>query len=208
MWLRQPPQEESKQQSSWKFSTTCLSKTSRTLERQPHDQRAPLMWGDAWDSSFLAVSFPEVQSTGFKTTGFSGLKATSWETFGCNLYSFKNSSLMNPSVTCPVQNLYFLLVWRPFCRLHVCTCMYGLLREMKSFRSGRRIEHGHAVLVIGSFSCVSSCVQQLNQLFLHSSCSGQNNLEIHHLVQSSTLWLYDPPAEKRGKGRKTKNTPK
>lgn len=82
----------------------------KTLERQPHDQRDPLTWGDAWDSSFLAVSFPEVQSTGFKTTGFSGLKATSWETFGCNLYSSKNSSLMNPSVTSPVQNLYFLLV--------------------------------------------------------------------------------------------------
>ena len=149
------------------------------------------MWGDAWDASFPAVSFPEVHSTGFKTNGFSGIKATIWETLGCNLYSSKNSSLMNPSITCPVQNLDFLLVWRPFCRLHVCTCMYWLLWEIKSFLFGRRIEHGRAVLVISSFSCVSSHVQQLNQLLLHS-CSAQNNLEIHHLVQSSTLWLYDP----------------
>ena len=180
----------------------------KTPDRQPHDQRAPLMWGDAWDASFPAVSFPEVHSTGFKTNGFSGIKATIWETLGCNLYSSKNSSLMNPSVICPVQNSDFLLVWRPFCRLHVCTCMYRLLREIKSFLFGRRIEHGQAALAISSFSCGSSCVQQLNQLFLHSSCSGQNNLEIHHLAQSSTLWLYDPPAEKWGKGRMTKSSPK
>ena len=82
----------------------------KTLERQPRDQRALLKWGDPWDESFLAVSFPEVHSTGLKTSWSSGLKATFWETFGCNLYSSKNLSLMNPSITCPVQNLNFLLM--------------------------------------------------------------------------------------------------
>ena len=181
--LHQPPQRGKQVMLLLGIQYNLSEQGLKTLERQPRDQRAPLMWADPCDASFLAASLPEVHSTGFKTSWSSDLKATIWETSGHNLYSSKNSSLMNPSVMWPVQSLDFLLVWRPFCRLHVCTYMYWLLREIKSFLFGRSIEHGHAVLVISSFSCGSSCEQHLNQLLLHSSCSGQNNLAIHYPIK-------------------------
>lgn len=100
--MHQPPQRGKQATLLLEIQYNLSEQGPKTLERQPRDQRAPLMWGDAMDVSFPAVSFLEVHSIGFKTTGFSGLKATIWETLGCNLYSSKNSSLMIPSVICPV----------------------------------------------------------------------------------------------------------
>lgn len=48
-----------------------------------------------------------------------------------------------------------------------------------------------------SSSCVISCVQRLNQLFLLPSCFGQSNRWTLHRVQSSTLLLYDQPVKRR-----------
>lgn len=53
------------------------------------------------------------------------------------------------------------------------------------------------VTLATSFSCVTSYVQQWHRLFLPSSCFGQNNREILHLVQPSTLLLYDPPGKRK-----------
>lgn len=117
---------------------------------------------------------------------------------GCDLYSSKNLCWLIPRVTCLVQNIDVPMVWRPFCRLCVCARMC-LLREIKPLSSLAREHCTGSAALANSFSYVPSCAQQLNQLFLHSSCSGQNNLETRHLVQLSTLLLYDPPAEKGGR---------
>lgn len=55
---------------------------------------------------------------------------------------------------------------------------------------------GNTTLATSS-SCVISCVQQLNQLFLLPSCFGQSNRWTLHRVQSSTLLLYDQPVKRR-----------
>lgn len=119
-------------------------------------------------------SCPEIHSSGFTLSWSSGLKAAVW----LESLQFQECTLAEPKDNKPY---------------HIPAPM----GDKTSFLFSQ-------AALTSSFSCVPSCAQQLNQLFLHSSCSGQSNLETDHLVQLSTLLLYDPPAEKkRGDGEET-----
>lgn len=157
------------------------------------DPRALLMWGNAPAVPFL---LPDVPSPGLMLTWSSGLKGL----FHC-IFTGPRTILAKPKGNMPCRRFGLdrsQIVDKMLlgCEGHsvgcicVCACVYigvsWLLRETKLSSSSAR-EHAAGTGALASpSSCVPACARQSNLQFLHSSCSGQNNLGTDHLVQPST----------------------